>query len=51
MRPVHTLHIYQADDRARHRRNLRKLPQTFCNPRHRRSLQRICHSAIMRGLL
>ena len=29
MRPVHTLHIYQPNDRFRHRRNLRQLPQVM----------------------
>ena len=29
MRPVHTLHIYQPNDRFRHRRNLRQLPQVL----------------------
>jgi hypothetical protein len=30
MRPVHTLHLYQPEDRFRHRRNLRQLPQVMC---------------------
>jgi hypothetical protein len=29
MRPFHTLHLYQPDDRFRHRRNLRQLPQVM----------------------
>jgi hypothetical protein len=30
MRPVHPLHLHQPNDRFRHRRNLRQLPQVMC---------------------
>jgi hypothetical protein len=51
MRPVHTLHLYQPDDRFAIVATSGNPPQTNPRPRHRRSLQRISHSAIMRGLL